>query len=35
MKKEIFETPTIEVAILDELEVIETGDCCGDGHAGD
>ncbi len=40
MKKELFEIPTIEVALLDEMDVIETGncgegDCCGDGHSGD
>lgn len=35
MKKELFENPTIEVVVLDENEVISTGDCCGDGHCGD
>lgn len=35
MNKELFEIPTIEVALLDEVDVIETGDCCGDGHCGD
>lgn len=35
MKKEAFETPAIEAAMLDEVEVIETGDCCCEDHCGD
>lgn len=35
MKKEVFENPTIEEVKIEENEVISTGDCCGDGHAGD
>ena len=35
MKKEVFETPAIEVAMLDDMEMISTGDCCYDGHPCD
>lgn len=33
--KEKFEKPLIEVVELAENEIVSTGDCCGDGHAGD
>lgn len=33
--KEIFETPTIEVVKIEEMDVIATGHCCCEGHCGD
>lgn len=35
MKKDVFETPIIEVVMIEDNEIISTGHCCGDGHTGD